>query len=136
MTIVQRGLTAREIADALGAKRTGKNRWRTHCPAHADKNPSFDIADKDGKPLFKCWSGCTQDDVLAALVERGLWHAKGQGSISRRPTMTPEQVEAAKIFIAVYRDNIRSGALFPSLTDIERYVRYRKALDAMGVSYV
>jgi putative DNA primase/helicase len=44
------------------------------CPAHDDKNPSLHITEgSGGKPLFKCFAGCTQEDVLKALRQRGLW---------------------------------------------------------------
>jgi len=60
-------------------KRQGKE-WRTHCPAHKDEWPSLSIADgEDGKVLVHCRAGCSQDAVIAALRERGLWPNRGDG---------------------------------------------------------
>ena len=58
------------IAALGGNPSTGKGR----CPAHDDKNPSLQVTEgSNGKPLFKCFAGCTQQDVLEALRQRGLW---------------------------------------------------------------
>lgn len=44
------------------------------CPAHDDKNPFFSVKDGDnGKPLVKCFAGCSQEAVIASLKERGAW---------------------------------------------------------------
>lgn len=70
-------LSAQAIAAALDAKPAGKNRWKARCPAHEDKNPSFYIGvGRTGAPLVKCWSGCSQAEVIAALKARGLWVAR------------------------------------------------------------
>ena len=46
---------------------TGRER-RWTCPAHKDRNPSLDVrAGDDGRVLFTCRTGCSQDAVLAAL---------------------------------------------------------------------
>jgi len=37
------------------------------CPAHADKNPSLSISERDGKILVHCHAGCSQEAVCAAL---------------------------------------------------------------------
>ncbi|MBI4331496.1 MAG: hypothetical protein HY673_09470 [Chloroflexi bacterium] len=75
---------ARQIADALSCgkpgcacnPRPGHNGQRlTHCPAHDDENPSLSLTDSnDGHILLKCFAGCTQDAVIEALKERGLWN--------------------------------------------------------------
>jgi hypothetical protein len=44
-----------------------------HCPAHSDSTPSLSISEKDGKVLVKCHAGCSQDRLVAALKEKGLW---------------------------------------------------------------
>jgi len=56
-------LTAKELADRLGGRREG-NYYKAHCPAHDDKESSLAISEKNGKVLFKCHAGCTQDVVL------------------------------------------------------------------------
>lgn len=72
-------MQAEQIAKALGnAKRTGQG-WLASCPlpthgqGNGDKNPSLSISDgEDGKPLFKCHSGCEQHDVFEAIKNYGL----------------------------------------------------------------
>jgi hypothetical protein len=45
-----------------------KDEGNVHCPAHDDNSPSLSVTTTgDGKTLFKCHSGCTQDAVLTAL---------------------------------------------------------------------
>jgi hypothetical protein len=45
-----------------------KAEGNVHCPAHDDNSPSLSVTTTgDGKTLFKCHSGCTQDAVLNAL---------------------------------------------------------------------
>lgn len=68
---------AERLADALGGHRVG-NHFEAHCPAHDDHHPSLRITEKNGKVLVKCWTGCNQAAVMAALTERGLWGA-GEG---------------------------------------------------------
>lgn len=36
------------------------------CPAHADRNPSLSISEKDGKVLIHCMAGCVTEDVCKA----------------------------------------------------------------------
>lgn len=72
-------MQAEQIAKALGnAKRVGRG-WLASCPlpghgqGHGDKNPSLSISDgEDGKPLFKCHSGCDQHELFAAIRDYGL----------------------------------------------------------------
>ena len=69
---------ASDIATALKGRRSGAG-WICLCPAHDDHDPSLAVIDRDRKVLVKCWSGCSQDDVIAALMARGLWEARGRG---------------------------------------------------------
>jgi len=62
-------------------------RGLTHCPVrghgrgHGDRHPSLSVKQNErGKPLVHCHADCSQDAVIAALGERGLWDW---------PTMTP-----------------------------------------------
>lgn len=72
-------MQAEQIAKALGnAKKVGRG-WLASCPlpghgqGHGDKNPSLSISDgDDGKPLFKCHSGCDQHELFAAIRDYGL----------------------------------------------------------------
>jgi hypothetical protein len=44
----------------------------THCPAHDDAHPSLTLAERDGRLLWRCHAGCSQDAVMAALRAGGL----------------------------------------------------------------
>lgn len=61
---------ALSILTALGGNKAS---GMCRCPAHDDGNPSLSVSERNGKVLFKCFAGCTQDAVLAALRQRGLW---------------------------------------------------------------
>ena len=66
-------MTAEAIAVALGGRKVGSG-WVTRCPAHDDQRPSLSIsAGIGGKVLVRCFAGCDQESVLAALRGRGLW---------------------------------------------------------------
>lgn len=64
--------TARDLSDALNGKKA-KQGYKACCPAHDDTNPSLSIGTKDGKTVFKCFAGCSQEAVLKALRDKGLW---------------------------------------------------------------
>jgi putative DNA primase/helicase len=60
------------IINALdGDERTGM----CFCPAHPDRNtPNLHVkASNDGRVLVHCFRGCSQQDVVTALRQRGLW---------------------------------------------------------------
>ena len=71
-------LNARAITEALEGKWHGKHGLAC-CPAHDDYNPSLSITDGDGKVLYKCHAGCSQDAVVDALRKLDLHHGKGNG---------------------------------------------------------
>lgn len=49
-------------------KPTGPGRWLARCPAHKDKHPSLSIRKaQDGKTLIHCFTGCSANDVVAAI---------------------------------------------------------------------
>lgn len=74
-----------------------------HCPVHdparQDKTPSLSLTEKDGKVLFHCFNGCSQEAVLDAMKEKDIWppvngndSKKGRGNKSAgkgRNTATP-----------------------------------------------
>lgn len=70
------------LLDGLGAQRSGSG-WIARCPAHDDRNPSLSIHHKNGRVLLHCHAGCRQEEVFAALRERGLWPL----AADRRPRM-------------------------------------------------
>ncbi len=50
-----------------GVKATADGGWSARCPAHDDQHASLSVRHRDGKWLLCCHSGCTQDQVIAAL---------------------------------------------------------------------
>jgi putative DNA primase/helicase len=75
-------LSAAELARALGGKRAGRD-WMTKCPAHDERTASLSIREGNAGPLVHCFAGCSQRDVIDALIRRGLWP-----SPSRSPGQT------------------------------------------------
>ena len=70
---------AEAIAEALNGRRSGKG-WMARCPAHPDITPSLSINETPTrKVLVKCFAGCSQAEVIAALRRRGLWPGRSQG---------------------------------------------------------
>jgi putative DNA primase/helicase len=63
--------SATTIIDGLeGNHSTGMCR----CPAHNDRIPSLHVSTgRNGSPVFHCHAGCSQEAVIAALKQRGLW---------------------------------------------------------------
>jgi putative DNA primase/helicase len=73
----RQGATAREIAMALGGKRTRNDSYICRCPGpihlRGDTNPSLSIrAGRDGKVLLHCFSGDAYADIVAALKAKGI----------------------------------------------------------------
>lgn len=93
-------LTAKELAERLNGRREG-NYYKAHCPAHDDKEASLAISEREGKVLFRCHAGCTQDAVLEQLRDRDLWpkaklngHANGAHAPKPRIVATYDYVDA------------------------------------------
>jgi hypothetical protein len=72
MRPVERVLEKLEVASGPDAR----GEYVAFCPAHDDRNtPNLRIRearDADGRILLRCFAGCGQDEVLAALAERGI----------------------------------------------------------------
>jgi putative DNA primase/helicase len=104
-------MTAETIAKTLGGHRAGAT-WMARCPAHDDSSPSLAISTgKNGKVLVRCHAGCDQRDVIAALIERGLWDATGKrpGCIARKHRKNlerepdPDAKARTKAALAIWR---------------------------------
>jgi hypothetical protein len=81
---------AETLTVALGGHWNGRTgTGLSHCPNpnHADRHPSFSVADKGGRTMFICRSGCSQSEILSALRNLNLWHASrtDAGTTSREP---------------------------------------------------
>ncbi len=62
----------------------GDYKFSACCPAHNDRTPSLSVTDITGKILVRCFAGCTQEEVINALRDLGLWHTASQYQIDRR----------------------------------------------------
>jgi 5S rRNA maturation endonuclease (ribonuclease M5) len=79
----QRRLKAEDIARALDGIKSGDG-WKARCPAHDDANPSLSVSEGvNGKVLFNCKAGCTQEAVIDGLRRANLWCNRGNGSQPR-----------------------------------------------------
>lgn len=98
-------MSAESIATALGgASRKANGGFMATCPVpdHDDSTASLSIDEKDGKLLYKCFAGCTQDAVLSALEKQGLL------SETERPAQEPRQ---KRKLVATYDYRDASGVL-------------------------
>jgi putative DNA primase/helicase len=83
-------MTAAEVARALGGAKCHGAEWDARCPAHNDANPSLSLRDgDDGKILFRCHAGCSQQQVFDALRARGLLERRSNGQ-DHHPRAKPE----------------------------------------------
>lgn len=60
------------LVDALHAhgnkvQANGRTKAKAQCPAHPDRTPSLSLTQIEGSVLVKCWAGCDNKDVVAAL---------------------------------------------------------------------
>jgi len=62
----------------------GDHKFIARCPAHDDRNPSLSVTDVGGKILVKCFAGCSQESVIVALRDLGLWHSASRTQVERR----------------------------------------------------
>src|SRR5215472_2063469 len=60
--------TAASLAESLGGVAVGRGRWRAHCPAHGGF--SLQITEGETQLLFKCWAGCSFEEVTTALRDQ------------------------------------------------------------------
>lgn len=106
-------MTAEAIAKALGGYRVGAT-WMARCPAHDDSSPSLAISrGRHGMVLVRCHAGCDQREVIAALSERGLWHATGRRpdgatqkhrkNLESKPD--PDAMARTEAALAIWRDS-------------------------------
>jgi hypothetical protein len=57
-----------KVLDRLAGVRQLNGSWKALCPAHDDREPSLSISEgDDGRALLKCFAGCNNPEVVAAL---------------------------------------------------------------------
>jgi archaellum biogenesis ATPase FlaH len=96
-----------ELSGCLCQKTAHEGKGLTHCPAHGDGRPSLHIDVKDGKPLFRCFAGCTQDAIIDELKRRDLW-PKPPERTPQRTTDYPYRLADGTI-VATHRRIDRGG---------------------------
>ena len=84
---------ARGVAAAKGGavRRTGTG-YECRCPAHDDHDPSLSVSDGQNGPLVHCHAGCSQESVIGALRDLGLWHTKPRAKVE---PMRPKGIPSA-----------------------------------------
>ena len=72
-------MQAEQIAKSLGNAKRANGQWVASCPVpshgkgNGDKNPSLSVhIDDEGKPLFHCHGGCTQESVFQTIRDMHL----------------------------------------------------------------
>lgn len=84
--------SARAIVQALGGRWTGSH-GMCRCPAHEDRTPSLSVSQEHDRILVHCFTGCSQDAVLAALKAKGLWELRLDPTV---PSETAEERKARR----------------------------------------
>ena len=107
------------IVNALGGKKSGDG-WICHCPAHDDKTPSLSVSvSPDGKLLYHCHAGCSQDVVTNKLRARGLIGGSCHYKSKRRteyiyednngPALKVTRIDFEDKTKKIYRSHIENG---------------------------
>ncbi len=77
-----------EIPHSLKLQPAGSGKWRGRCPCCGYATDSFVRTERRGRPpLVRCFAGCEQADLIAALRRLGLWPDREERDLSRRPRM-------------------------------------------------
>jgi hypothetical protein len=120
---------AETIASALQkAKRVRPGKYVACCPAHDDTNPSLSIEDApSGKVLVKCWAGCSQDAVIDALRDLGLWHKPSRKRIQYLKNKSlKDEIWRAKMILTMAQSGYEQGVVYAELdrARIKRAIRF------------
>lgn len=84
---------AHDVARVLGGATKTEAGWLCRCPVQGhgkgrgDRTPSLSVADGAKGLVWKCWAGCSQETVQAALERHGL--ADGPRHGDGRPVFKP-----------------------------------------------
>jgi hypothetical protein len=60
-------VTVDDFLPRLEAVRRSARGFLARCPAHADRHPSLSVSEGERGILVKCWTGCTVEEITAAL---------------------------------------------------------------------
>lgn len=114
-------MSARDVADivaSLGGRwNPARGTATCRCPAHDDRSPSLSVkVTREGKLLLKCFSGCSQEAVLAA------WFALGGGGAA--PEATPRDNAPDPDYMRAARRIWREAIAIPG-TPAAEYLAWR-----------
>ena len=94
----------------------GRGPWRTRCPVHAgESNNSLSIAERDGRVLIHCFSGCETGAVLDAVGLRWPDLFDGDSTAVRRG--------GARTPTGAVRGGARTSTRAPKLNDVDTILR-------------
>jgi len=116
---------ARRLVRVLGGSWAGDH-GMARCPSHPDKTPSLSVADADGKVLVHCHACCSQQKVIAALRQRGLWPCTSFASntseeqIDSQAKGTSSKGSNTEIAQCIWNEAVEIEG-----TPVERYLRSR-----------
>jgi putative DNA primase/helicase len=133
---------AAEIAYQLNLTETGKGGYTGFCPSCC-YGTGFSVIDKNGRTLFHCHAGgCTQQQLIQALGERGLWGDQDPKSVDfplehPGPSRKADSAEAARKMWersqpaagTVVETYLRVRGYFGSIPMSIRYVRGKHPAD-------
>ncbi len=128
-------LSAESIALHLEkSRRIRADHYTACCPAHDDRTPSLSITQAPDTVLLYCHSGCSQSEVIDALLSLGLWAKKSKGREAVRPFYTKDDLEYYRIYCLIYRDNVRNGHK-PSEDEDRQFRSFFKVCDEQGAAH-
>ena len=117
-------ITSQELAQKLGLRRTGRV-WMGCCPSCGYPD-TFNISEKDGRPLFYCHSCQDSPAIMAELKRIGLWG--GQGRKSESPLTLIKTVQPLNThfnaWLPLWQKSVQSKG-----TLVEEYLRFRGIRD-------
>jgi hypothetical protein len=108
------------IADRLGKAEQIKDYWRCLCPSHNDTNPSLDLKQDNGKFLYKCRAGCSQDEVGKELRRRFSELFKGSEKTSSRHRQEKRRMSNEELARKLWCESLPAKD-----TPVETYLKQR-----------
>ena len=83
----------------LQGVRSSGNGYVALCPCHEDTDPSLSLDERNGKVLFRCHAGCSQETLVQHFKDSGVWPGVKEGRQELPPipkTKIKELQEALK----------------------------------------
>lgn len=94
-------------------KTIGNGKYKACCPAHDDSNPSLSITEKGDKILFKCWAGCSTQDILdsTGLTWNDLFlkPLTNEQRSQRKQALTESELNTERLVLEIARQDREKG---------------------------